>query len=106
MEEKKIVWTLPARNDLRKIFDYLKDVSIDIALRVVQNIVSKTRLLENGFVKIGQEEPLLKSRKKGYRYLIEGHYKIIYNENEKHIIIHAVFDTRQNPEKLKKILPH
>ena len=103
METKKIIWTLPAKNDLQKIFEYLAEVSEIVALKVVQNIVMRTRLLEAGFTKIGQEEPLLKSRKKNYRCLIEGNYKIIYSQNNNEIIIHTIFDTRQNPKKLKRI---
>jgi hypothetical protein len=38
-----------------------------------------------------------------YRYLIEGHYKIIYSYDRKNQVsfIHTIFDTRFNPEKLK-----
>lgn len=103
MEKKEVVWTIPAKKDLQKIYDFLAEVSELIAMRIIQNIISRARLLEEGFVKIGQEEPLLRTRNKNYRYLVEGNYKIIYNEMDNKIIIHAVFDTRQNPKKLKKV---
>ena len=52
---------------------------------------------------MGQIDPLLQKHKLDYRYLVEGKYKIIYSlEYESEVIyIHRVFDTRQNPKKLK-----
>jgi toxin ParE1/3/4 len=101
LEKKEVVWTLPAKADLQKIYNFLAEVSELAAGHIIKKIISCTALLEEGFTKIGQEEPLLKKRKKNYRYLIEGNYKIIYNEEDGKIIIHTVFDTRQNPNKLK-----
>lgn len=53
---------------------------------------------------IGQSEDLLTGRKYIYRYLIHNNYKIIYSvDNENGFIkIAEVFDTRQNPEKIKR----
>nr|WP_264554426.1 hypothetical protein [Flavobacterium sp. N1861] len=53
---------------------------------------------------IGQEESLLKQRSVHYRYLVFKNYKIIYSiDNEKGFIkIADVFDTRQNPLKIKR----
>jgi toxin ParE1/3/4 len=104
LEKKEVVWTLPAKADLQNIFYFLSEVSETVALKIIQKILARTLLLEKGFSKIGQQEPLLKTRKKNYRYLIEGNYKIIYNEQDSKIIIHAVFDVRQNPKKLKKFV--
>ncbi|MEO5572299.1 MAG: type II toxin-antitoxin system RelE/ParE family toxin [Bacteroidia bacterium] len=64
MEKKEVVWTLPAKEDLHKIYNYLSEVSEIIAEKIIQKILSRTILLEKGFTKIGQEEPLLKHRKK------------------------------------------
>lgn len=36
-----------------------------------------------------------------YRYLIEGHSKIIYKSENSKIFMERIFDTRQNPIKLK-----
>ncbi|MFD2727274.1 type II toxin-antitoxin system RelE/ParE family toxin [Hyunsoonleella rubra] len=53
---------------------------------------------------IGQEEPLLKERRIQYRYLVYKNYKMIYSvdESDKFIKIVDVFDTRQNPPKIKR----
>ena len=103
MEKKEIIWTIPAKIDLWNIFDFLSDVSELVALNVIKRILSTTARLEFGYVKIGQVEPLLEDRKQNHRYLVEGYYKIIYREEKNSIIINSVFDTRQNPDKLKLI---
>ena len=53
---------------------------------------------------IGEKEELLEDRKQNYRRLIVTNYKIIYSLNEKveTIKIVDIFDTRQNPIKLKR----
>ncbi|WP_445733745.1 hypothetical protein [Mariniflexile sp.] len=53
---------------------------------------------------IGQEEELLKERKNQYRYLVFKNYKVIYSVDEQNefIKIADVFDTRQNPPKMKR----
>jgi len=50
--------------------------------------------------KKGPRELLLADRQKEYRYIVEGNYKIIYWLDEAAITIAAVFDTRQNPDKI------
>ena len=53
---------------------------------------------------IGDKEELLEGRKQNYRRLIVTNYKIIYalNEEIETIKIVDIFDTRQNPIKLKR----
>lgn len=54
---------------------------------------------------IGPKEPMLQHRKTEYRYTLYKSYKIIYSIDIKlnYIKIHDVFDTRQNPHKLRNI---
>ena len=102
MEKREVIWTEPAKSSLRGVFDFLAEVSELMALRITKKILKKSHTLEDGYVQIGQIEPLLKSRKKDYRYMLEGNYKIIYNEQDGNIVIHLVFDTRQDTKKLKR----
>jgi plasmid stabilization system protein ParE len=53
---------------------------------------------------MGQEEELLKQREIDYRYLIFKNYKLIYSVDTENgfIKIADVFDTRQNPPKIKR----
>lgn len=100
MKSVEIIWTESALNDLNTIIDFISQFSVSIAEQVAFKILLRTNQLSK-FPKSGQIEPLLKKMKYQHRYLIEGHSKIIYkNENSK-IFIERIFDTRQNPIKLK-----
>jgi toxin ParE1/3/4 len=99
----RIIWTEPAKKDLKNIYDFIAKVSEPVAFGIVNKIVDRTETLKKGFTKSGQKEPLLKKRKYEYRYLVDGSYKIIYFQKDNSIIISTVFDTRQNPGKLKVI---
>ena len=76
--EVKILWTEFAINQLEQIFDFYKyKASINVARKIIAQIVDRTMLLEKNPL-LGVREPLLADRKKEYRYLVEGNYKIIY----------------------------
>ena len=75
-------------------------MSISIARKIVKQIVNKTIQLEKT-PKIGQKEHLLESRKIEYRYLVVDNYKVFDWIDNNFVKIATVFDTRQNPTKLK-----
>ncbi|MFA9392246.1 MAG: type II toxin-antitoxin system RelE/ParE family toxin [Prolixibacteraceae bacterium] len=100
----RIFWTDFAKNELRKIFNfYQKQASLKVAAKLTSEIVLEALKLEK-HPTIGQKEELLKSRPQSFRYLVFKSYKIIYwvNENKSRIDIVDVFDTRQDPAKLKR----
>jgi plasmid stabilization system protein ParE len=66
--------------------------------KIVERILAKARQLEN-FPESGRKQPT--QTKQAYRYLLAGNYKIIYSYRKSTVYIHTVFDTRQNPGKLK-----
>ncbi len=96
----KIIWTEQPVSDLKNIYLYYEKFSRQIAGKLIENILKKTRILEKGFVNIGQEEPLLKGRNFVYRYLVFNNYKVIYRKENSYVYIITVFDSRQNPEVL------
>ncbi len=49
----------------------------------------------------GQTEPYLEHLGLGHRRIIEGHYKIIYKVVGEYIYITDIFDSRQDPDKMK-----
>ena len=49
----------------------------------------------------GQKEPLLEHLELEHRRLVEGHYKIIYRITGEYIYITDIFDSRQDPVKMK-----
>lgn len=101
--EIKILWSDLALSQLEDIFDYHKTVaSVSVARKLVKSIIETTLKLEvNPF--LGAKEPLLADRPFEYRFLVKKNYKIIYRFNESIVWVIAVFDTRQNPEKLARI---
>ena len=97
----EIIWTDKSVLDLEQIFIFLSAKSVAAAQKEIERIYLKISLLEKGFTKIGQQELLLKGNKKEYRYLVSGNYKIIYSRTVTGIYIQTIFDTRQNPKKLR-----
>ena len=49
----------------------------------------------------GQKEPFLEHLDLGHRRLVVNHYKIIYRIIEEYIYITDIFDSRQDPDKMK-----
>ena len=100
----KIIWSEFAETQLDDIYKYYeKKVSSRVATKLVKGIINEPKkLIKAPF--IGQEEELLKERKIHYRYLVFKNYKLIYSVDEENgfIKIVDVFDTRQNPPKMKR----
>jgi plasmid stabilization system protein ParE len=99
--ELRIVWTAKAVSDLENIFLFLSSKSETAALKTIDKIYNSVSVFKKGFLKTGQKEILLNRLSKEYRYLISGNYKIIYSFSLTTVFIHTIFDTRQNPKKLK-----
>ena len=99
-----VIWSDFAASELDKIFEYYVE---NTSLKVANNILSKILLEPNQILtypEITQTEELLIDRESEYRYLIWSNYKIIYSIDfeTKRTLIADVFDTRQNPTKMKR----
>jgi len=100
----KIIWSEFAETQLDEIYKYYeKKANPRVAKKLIKGIIDEPKKLIKAAL-IGQEEELLKQRKLEYRYLIFKNYKLIYSVDNKNefIKIADVFDTRQNPPKLKR----
>lgn len=87
---------------LQEIHAYHKEVAnAQVATRIVDDIFVSTRQLPT-HPESGQIEPLLAALNLGHRYLVSGHYKVIYREIDEGILITDVFDTRQDPAKMNR----
>jgi addiction module RelE/StbE family toxin len=96
----EIIWTNPAKKDLRRIFNYFKKkVSINLAQKIINSIFTNTSILKTQ--NTGTKEQLLTHFEQEHRFIIDGNYKIIYIVQDNTVYITHVFDTRQNPTKLK-----
>jgi plasmid stabilization system protein ParE len=98
----RIIWSDTAKADVKDIYNYYKEkVSSKVARSIRSKLIKKPRLLSKQ-PELGQEEdnPVVAGR--GFRYLVEGNYKIVYKvfTERQEILIATVFDTRQNPNRL------
>jgi plasmid stabilization system protein ParE len=102
MVKMGVFWTKFAFNSLKEIHKYYKEnVSQTVADNIRDNILASTAQLEI-HPKSGTIEELLSEIKENHRFIVRGNYKIIYKTKDKRIFITDVFDTRQNPVKIKK----
>jgi plasmid stabilization system protein ParE len=98
----EIEWSTFALNQLAFAYQYyFMNAGVVVAEKVTNEIFLSVEILINHPF-AGQEEEILKSHGKHFRYLVTGNYKIIYSVSKTTIIIHDVFDTRLNPKKLVK----
>ena len=100
----KIIWSEFAESQLDEIYDYYqKKANHRIAKKLLKGIINEPKKLVNAPL-IGQEEVLLKQREIHYRYLVFKNYKLIYSVDIENgfIKIADVFDTRQNPSKIRR----
>ena len=95
-----IIWSDEALQDLDLIHTFLSEKSFPAAQKVIFNIIERTKQLET-FPDSGQTQAIIFNTEFQYRYIVEGHYKIIYRVSEAGILINTVFDTRRDPETLK-----
>jgi addiction module RelE/StbE family toxin len=97
-EPIKILWDNQAKADLKLIFEFIKLKSFQGAKNVIRDIVAQSKNVH--FVEQYQVDEFLGEP---YRRMIVRDYKIIYKvHSETEIRILQIFDTRQNPIKLKK----
>jgi len=95
-----IIWTNPAKKDLKIIFNYYKKkVSPNLANKIINSIIANTSILKTQ--NIGVIEQLLVHLEQEHRFIIDNNYKIIYIIQNGKVYITHVFDTRQNPTKLE-----
>ncbi|WP_339870234.1 type II toxin-antitoxin system RelE/ParE family toxin [uncultured Algoriphagus sp.] len=100
--EFEVCWTDFAEKQLDLIFEYyIQEAGYGVARNIVQGLIARVEIL-NSFPESGQIEPALSLLPDEFRYLVEGNYKILYFIKDKSVAIIDVFDTRRNPEKIKR----
>ncbi|TND09077.1 MAG: plasmid stabilization system family protein [Bacteroidetes bacterium] len=100
---KRITWSAFSVKCLEEIRDFIatESGSREIADRYVSKIINRTDQLSRA-PESGQEEDMLKSFDGDFRYLVEGNYKIIYENTLNGVFILDVFHTRQHPRKIRR----
>jgi len=101
----KVLWTAFAESQLDRIYDYIQLLNPYVAIDIYNDILDESAMLAD-FPRMAAIEPLLSEFPEEYRSLVvRQNYKVIYYiDSETTIYIVAIFDCRQNPEKLKNIV--
>ena len=88
-----VKWSVPARNDLKQIYDYIAKDSIYYARNVIQEIVAKTETLTE-LPEIGRIVPEISDQ--NIRELIIFSYRLIYEISVADIEILAIIHGRRD----------
>ena len=98
----KVFYTEQALQSLEEALDFLmeQETPTNQIMATRERILDKADSLANSPWK-GQQEEYLVHLGKEHRRIIEGYYKIIYRLEEPTIYITDIFDTRQDPNKMK-----
>lgn len=97
MDELKVFWSKTALIQRNKIFEYwnFRNKSKDYSRKLNLTINSKLKLA-NKYPNLGKA-----SEKSSYRVIVLGNYSIVYKKKSSELIVLAIFDNRQSPEKNK-----
>jgi toxin ParE1/3/4 len=97
----KLVYTEQALISLEEVLEFIAPkISYEKLIEIRDKILDTTEtLLEQPLA--GQKEYLLEHLQLGHRRIVEGHYKIIYKVVGEYIYITDIFDSRQDPAKMK-----
>jgi len=86
---------------LKEIHGYYKEkVNIQIANKIKTGIIQQLRYISENPLS-GQKEELFSGLGLNHRRLVKGNYKIIYRIINEVIYITDIFDSRQDPSKMK-----
>jgi len=88
-----VIWTLPAKHDLKKIYDYIAEDSKYYALKVSQEFVVKSEALLD-FPEMGRVVPEIEDP--NIRELIIYSYRLIYEVSSSRVEILAIIHSKQN----------
>lgn len=98
---EKVIWEKEARQTFGEILEYRYLVAGETStLRLRAKIVHVVELLAT-FPLMGHFELALEHRSEGFRsFMADRRYKIIYRIAGEQIIVVALFDCRQHPDKM------
>jgi toxin ParE1/3/4 len=97
----KLVYTEQALLSLEEVLDFIAPNVSNEKLTAIRDQIldSADTLLQQPWQ--GQEEPFLLHLGLNHRRLVVTHYKIIYRVIGEYIYITDIFDSRQNPDRMK-----
>ncbi len=100
MAQRKIIWSIRAQQDRLQILGYW------IERNKSKTYSEKLYNIFNSAIELIAEHPEIGKRtdQRGIRAKIVRDYMIFYHYSKLHLNIMAIWDTRQNPEKIGQIL--
>lgn len=97
----KLVYTEQALKNLQEVLEFIvQESSVTEARKVRDTLLEKADLLIKN-PELGQKEEYLDHLGLSHRRIVESHYKIIYRIIGEAIYVTDIFDTRQDPDKMK-----
>jgi len=97
----KLVYTEQALISLEELLEFIATkVSHEKIIEIRDQILDRADTLLLQPLK-GQKEPFLEHLGLGHRRLVESHFKIIYRVVGEYIYVTDIFDSRQDPDKMK-----
>ncbi len=98
----QLFWSRDAEENLKNIYDHIKEDSPKNAEKVVAEIVTLSKALN--FSPFRYQECIeLTTKTKIYRKLTYRPYKIIYRVKAKRVEILSIFHSSQNPKKIARL---
>lgn len=92
----KVIWTDQAKKELKKIYDYYKERSLQGAKNVRSDLLQSPKTIS--FSKQYQVDDINPNYR---RIVVRGHYKVLYREETGIIKVMDVVSTQQSPDILK-----
>ena len=93
---RKVVWTDPAADDVVETVEYISKDSPSFAATLAQRICDAGDSLEE-FSERGRPYP--DPAYPGFRELLVGPYRLVYEVEEERVVIHGVFHGRRQVER-------
>ena len=98
----KLIYTSQAWLSIDSCIDFLflQGIPERKVITIINQVFERAESLKN-FPLSGRKEIILSIPYKEYRRLTVGHFKIIYFIEQETVFITDIFDTRQDPKKMK-----
>ena len=95
---KSIIWSPLSENDFISILDYLQTNWND---KVLSDFIDLTEGIIGQIAANPTQFPVINKKKEVRKCVITKHNTLFYRDRKEHIDILRIFDTRQDPRKLK-----
>jgi plasmid stabilization system protein ParE len=95
---REIIWSPLAEKDLGNILEYLSE---NWNQRVITRFLNKIDIATNQIAKVPNQYPIINRNLQVRKCVVTKQNTLFYREIEKRIEILRLYDTRQDPKKLK-----